>query len=58
MPFELQLYHKHPTLEYRSLGGFVNLENPVQKLENFSPVYACGKQFTSVVSKMAEIGAG
>jgi len=58
MPIELQLYHKHTTLEYRSLGGYGNLENPVQKLENLSPVYACGKQFSSVVSKMVEIGAG
>jgi len=46
-----------PYLENRILGCFEDLENPVQKFGNFSPVYACGKQFTSVVSKMVEICA-
>ena len=31
---------------------------PAQKLGHFSPVYAFGKRFTFVVSKMVEIGAG
>jgi len=51
VPFELQLYHKHPTLQYRIKGCFGTWKTPTQKLVNISPVCACGKRFTSVVFK-------
>jgi len=31
VPFELQLYHKHPTLEYRILGCFVGPGKPLRR---------------------------
>ena len=31
MPFELQLYHKHCTLEYHILGCFYYLDNPLRR---------------------------
>jgi len=44
-------YHRVPYLGFFGNHGKL----PAQKLETFSPVYACGKRFTSVISKMVEI---
>jgi len=58
VPSELQLDHKHPTLEYRILGCFGNWKTPCAEI---------GKIFTSVrmqkaihvcCFKKVEIGAG
>ena len=39
VPFELQLYHKHLTLEYRILGCFGELENSLRR--NSEIFYRC-----------------
>jgi len=58
VPFELQGAHKDPTLEYRILGCFGTWKNSCAEIREFFTGVRMRKRFTSVVSKMVEIGAG
>jgi len=59
MPFDLQLYQQHCTVGSKPKSPVVEIcKTTPQKVGNFSPVYAQGKQFMSDVSKLVKIGAG
>jgi len=58
VPFELQLYHKHRTLEYLTLGCFGTCKTSCGEIGFFFTCDACRRRLTSVVSKVVEIGAG
>jgi len=58
MPFELQLYHKHPTLEYRILGCFGTRKTSCAEIGKFFTGVGMRKAIHICCFKMVEIGAG